>query len=99
MAVVEGVWRTVGGRRIYIAEGQSLTDAMKSSKKFNDKEVGQETKKDIVKVKVGDDISFDDGSGTSRLGSVREVTKDYVVVRTIKGLVKVKHSKILERRK
>jgi hypothetical protein len=31
----DGVWRTVGGRRIFIKEGQSLTDAMKDSKKFN----------------------------------------------------------------
>lgn len=30
-----GVWRTVGGRRIFIATGQSLEDAMKSSGKFN----------------------------------------------------------------
>lgn len=29
-----GVWRTVGGRRIFIAEGQSLKDAMKASGKF-----------------------------------------------------------------
>ena len=30
-----GVWRTVGGRRIFIAEGQSLKEAMKASGKFN----------------------------------------------------------------
>lgn len=29
-----GVWRTVGGRRIFIANGQSLKDAMKASGKF-----------------------------------------------------------------
>lgn len=29
-----GVWRTVGGRRIFIKDGQSLTDAMKNSGKF-----------------------------------------------------------------
>lgn len=30
----DGVWRTVGGRRIFIRTGQSLSDAMKSSGKF-----------------------------------------------------------------
>lgn len=29
-----GVWRTVGGRKIFIANGQSLRDAMKASGKF-----------------------------------------------------------------
>ena len=29
-----GVWRTVGGRHIFIANGQSLKDAMKASGKF-----------------------------------------------------------------
>lgn len=29
-----GVWRTVGGRRIFIKEGQSLSEAMKESGKF-----------------------------------------------------------------
>ena len=31
----DGVWRTVGGRRIFIRNGQSLGDAMKESGKFN----------------------------------------------------------------
>lgn len=30
----KGVWRTVGGRRIFIKEGQSLTEAMRDSGKF-----------------------------------------------------------------
>ena len=34
----DGVWRTVGGRRIFIKEGQSLSDAMKNSGKFNNDE-------------------------------------------------------------
>ena len=31
----EGVWRTIGGRRVFIRTGQSLSDAMKESGKFN----------------------------------------------------------------
>ncbi len=30
----DGVWRTIGGRRVFIREGQSLSDAMKKSGKF-----------------------------------------------------------------
>ena len=30
----DGVWRTVGGRRVFIRDGQSLSDAMKKSGKF-----------------------------------------------------------------
>lgn len=32
---IGGVWRTVGGRRIFIKDGQLLEDAMKQSGKFN----------------------------------------------------------------
>ena len=31
----EGVWRTIGGRRVFIRTGQSLADAMKESGKFS----------------------------------------------------------------
>lgn len=35
---IGGVWRTIGGRRVFIKDGQSLDDAMKESGKFKDKE-------------------------------------------------------------
>lgn len=34
----EGVWRTIGGRRVFIRTGQSLSDAMKESGKFKKKD-------------------------------------------------------------
>ena len=34
---IGGVWRTVGGRRIFIKDGQPLEEAMKESGKFNHK--------------------------------------------------------------
>lgn len=37
-----GVWRTVGGRRIFIATGQSLEDAMRESGKFDN--IGSKSK-------------------------------------------------------
>ena len=33
----EGIWRTIGGRRVFIKTGQSLSDAMKESGKFKTK--------------------------------------------------------------
>lgn len=36
MADEGGVWRTIGGRRVFIKDGQSLTDAMRESGKFGD---------------------------------------------------------------
>lgn len=45
-----GVWRTIAGRRVFIKEGQSLTDAMKESGKF--KESGKTNKKDDKKSKI-----------------------------------------------
>lgn len=41
MADEGGIWRTVSGRRIFIRDGQSLTDAMRESGKF---EKGSKTK-------------------------------------------------------
>lgn len=40
----DGVWRTVGGRRIFIRNGESLTDAMKNSGKFKMKKSKRDTK-------------------------------------------------------
>ena len=38
----EGVWRTVGGRHIFIRNGQSLSDAMKESGKFKRTEINKD---------------------------------------------------------
>lgn len=32
---IGGVWRTIGGRRVFIKDGQDLATAMKESGKFN----------------------------------------------------------------
>lgn len=46
----DGVWRTIGGRRVFIKNGQSLSEAMKESGKFN------KGKKANVKIKQGNPI-------------------------------------------
>ena len=45
----DGVWRTIGGRRVFIQEGESLSSAMKKSGKFT-----REQKKAGVQVKESD---------------------------------------------
>lgn len=40
----DGVWRTIGGRRVFIRKGQSMADAMKSSGKFKIKAKESEAK-------------------------------------------------------
>lgn len=46
----EGKWRTIGGRRVFIREGQSLSDAMKASGKFKSaKKKGQRKFEDVDK--------------------------------------------------
>ena len=54
-----GVWRTVGGRRIFIKDGQDLASAMKESGKFKNKTDEQikkleklENKKDELENKI-----------------------------------------------
>lgn len=47
----DGVWRTVRGRRIFIKDGQSLTDAMRESGKFNNNnEYRTPTSEDFKKI-------------------------------------------------
>lgn len=40
MSEEKGVWRTIRGRKVFIKEGQSLTDAMRESGKFNGENIG-----------------------------------------------------------
>ena len=47
-----GVWRTVGGRRIFIKEGQDLSTAMRESGKFDN------AIRETPSRKYNDDVSF-----------------------------------------
>ena len=58
MADAGGVWRTVGGRRIFIKDGQDLEDAMRESGKFEN----NNKKFDELKEKFKDEeITTDNG--------------------------------------
>lgn len=63
----DGVWRTIGGRRIFIKNGQDLSEAMKDSGKFESKkeekfteEEIEEIKDDIESFKKGESETFED---------------------------------------
>lgn len=46
MEEIDGVWRTIRGRRIFIKDGQSLSEAMRESGKFlNNKKASKDLKK------------------------------------------------------
>lgn len=51
MATENGVWRTISGRRVFIKEGQSLTDAMRESGKFGEDKTRIFNKKDFQDAK------------------------------------------------
>ena len=52
----EIIWRTIGGRRIPIRKGQSLSEAMKESGKFKKKDKEQESKKPKVSERDAKDL-------------------------------------------
>ena len=60
-----GVWRTVGGRRIFIKDGQSLSDAMKKSGKFNLKKTPKVSNADAVNYMQDQFKAFDQGKISS----------------------------------
>lgn len=52
MSDLGGVWRTVGGRRIFIKDGEDLATAMKNSGKFKKNEINSEKNDKKVKTKL-----------------------------------------------
>lgn len=58
-----GVWRTIGGRRVFIKDGEDLATAMKKSGKFNNKSNNENYSKEIKeKLKELEDDKFEDGT-------------------------------------
>lgn len=60
MSDTNGVWRTVGGRRIFIKDGQDLTSAMKESGKFssNEKKFNSLNEKEIDDMQKSSDKCY-----------------------------------------
>ena len=81
-----GVWRTIGGRKVFIKEGQDLESAMKESGKFNNKkdntfDMNEEEKKKYEEVgKKIDDL-------TKEIDENNKITdKEIRQLKTQKGL-------------
>ena len=56
----DGVWRTIAGRRVFIKEGQSLTDAMKESGKFKKTPEKMNNRKNLIdKLKIQIDVDLE----------------------------------------
>lgn len=53
---IGGVWRTIGGRRIFIKDGEDLATAMKKSGKFKNTKKKKEEKSDIEAIPFNDKI-------------------------------------------
>lgn len=58
---IGGVWRTIGGRRVFIKDGEDLSSAMKRSGKFknNSADYGKQIRN---KIKELDDSKYEDGT-------------------------------------
>lgn len=67
MSSENGVWRTISGRRVFIREGQSLSDAMRESGKFSGKDSDKQER---------DTISFGKSELKKALGLTKEIVDD-----------------------
>lgn len=69
--MADGVWRTIKGRRVFIEEGQSLTEAMKKSGKFKD--IKKENKKDDNKHRIDElEKQKENAKGFFEKGKIQE---------------------------
>ena len=81
MANPEGVWRTIGGRRIFIKTGQSVSSAMKESGKF--KKATKTTKEDLKganreeQKKINENYIKEQSKLANEKESRQELTKEY----------------------
>lgn len=84
---IGGVWRTIAGRRVFIKDGQNLSDAMKKSGKFQKKKEITGEDKNIIDdwVQLGNDmeeekqnrlkeIIKDNGTVNGKVNLIRKVT-------------------------
>jgi hypothetical protein len=77
MGEESGVWRTISGRKVFIRDGQSLSDAMKSSGKFGNGDdgsgAGHISENDLYEALEG----LPDDEAEKLIESIRYYTDDY----------------------
>jgi hypothetical protein len=78
MADEGGVWRTIGGRRVFIKDGQSLTDAMRESGKFGSskKKLTTTAKKQTVDAEASAEYGVEHRVWGKATGTSYEALKD-----------------------
>lgn len=86
---IGGVWRTVGGRRIFIKDGEDLETAMKNSGKFRNKKQEKETKneneykkyenfnEEIKELEEESDKVYQEARKMGTIGSINTYTEEY----------------------
>ena len=89
MSDLGGVWRTVGGRRIFIKDGEDLATAMKNSGKFGNKKQEKETKneneykkyenfnEEIKELEEESDKVYQEARKIGTIGSINTYTEEY----------------------
>ncbi len=92
----DGVWRTIGGKRIFIEKGDSLSDAMKKSGKFKSKEKSNITKQNW-REELKKRIDEDKRQYEERLEREREEKDNNSIIKKIKDTYKsIKNKKTYE---
>lgn len=80
---IGGIWRTVGGRRIFIKKGQDLATAMKESGKFSRNGLGASNK-----------YTEENHPKPKRLGKIEDLSEENII-KTLKNYEKkIKNDKI-----
>lgn len=77
-----GVWRTIGGRRVFIKDGQSLDDAMKESGKFKKETNKKRATNNIDKIEeirqeINKNVKLDSKDNNKNNVRVREYMKEH----------------------
>lgn len=91
MSDIGGVWRTVGGRRIFIKDGEDLAVAMKNSGKFEKKDKYKKETQEIM-----DDIKYLDSEEEGFEEALEEIKERYNNLREKEGKSKSSQSKEIE---
>lgn len=79
--MADGVWRTISGRRVFIKDGQSVSDAMKASGKFKDKKESSDEEKQFNRSReeeMIEDMKSVDKSKYSNIDDYKEKLDDVI---------------------
>lgn len=78
MSEQKGVWRTICGRKVFIADGQTLREAMKASGKFADKDIkaAGEFEKPTSKTPKAADVLGEEFKGLKGQAAIKKILQE-----------------------